>query len=164
MARLQVKGIEEYALKLSRLGDNVKSVGGEAIYSAADLVADQIRANINGLRTVSEIENIRAYKSGQKSQLSKKQKEGLLEALGITKLRDDNGYLNVKIGFDGYNSIKTKKYPKGQPNQLIARVTESGSIYMDKMPFVRPAVTKMRKPAQEAMQEVIDKRINEIMK
>ena len=164
MARLQVKGIDEYALKLSRLGDNVKSVGGEAIYSAADLVADQIRANINGLRTVSEIENIRAYKSGQKSQLSKKQKEGLLDSLGITKLRDDNGYLNVKIGFDGYNSIKTKKYPKGQPNQLIARVTESGSIYMDKMPFVRPAVTKMRKPAQEAMQEVIDKRINEIMK
>ena len=163
MARLQIKGIDEYALKLSRLGDNVKSVGGEAIYSAADLVADQIRANINGLRTVSEIENIIAYKSGKKSQLSAKQKQGLLDSLGITKLRNDEGFMNVKIGFDGYNSIKTKKYPKGQPNQLIARVTENGSSYMDKTPFIRPAVTKTRKPAQEAMQQVIDKRAAEIM-
>lgn len=163
MARMQIKGVEEYALKLSRLGDNVQSIGGEAIYSAADIVANQIRSNLKGIKTVSEIENIQAYKSGKKSQLSGKQKQGLLDSLGITKLRNDEGFMNVKIGFDGYNAIKTKKYPKGQPNQLIARVTENGSSYMDKTPFIRPAVTKTRKPAQEAMQQVIDKRAAEII-
>ena len=164
MAKMQIKGVDEYALKLSRLGENVREVGGEAIYSAADIVTNQIRENINNMHTVTDAENIKAYKSGEKSQLSKRQKQGLLDSLGISKLQEDNGYIDVKVGFDEYNSVKTKKYPKGQPNQLIARVVENGSPYMDKDPFIRPAVTRTKKQALKAMQDVIDKRTNEIMK
>lgn len=70
---------------------------------------------------------------------------------------------NVKLGFDGYNEVKTRKYPKGQPNQLIARVTESGSPYMDKTPFMRMAVNATRKPALAEMQKVIDEESKKIM-
>ena len=47
---------------------------------------------------------------------------------------------------------------------MIARVVESGSPYMDKMPFIRPALNKSRRPAMQAMQQVIDKKMEEIMK
>lgn len=163
MARLQVKGTEEYALRLSKLGTNVKEVAGQAIYNATDIVASQIRANLQSLPTVTDAENIRAYKSGGKSGLTVRQKEGLLESLGVSKMQDDQGYLNVKVGFDGYNTVKTKKYPKGQPNQLIARVVENGSPYMDKMPFIRPALNKTRKAAIKAMEDTIDKKFKEII-
>ena len=164
MARLHIKGTEEYALKLSKLGSSSREVAGEAIYKAADIVANQIKANIQSLPAITDAENIKAYKAGQKSRLTAREKDGLLKSFGVSTMKDDNGYLNVKAGFDGYNTVKTKKYPKGQPNQLIARVVVSGSPYMDKMPFIRPALNKSRRPAMQAMQQVIDKKMEEIMK
>lgn len=164
MARMSVRGTEEYALKLSKLGKNSEAVAGKAIYEAAGIVADAVKVNLKALPAVNDVENIKAYRAGRKSQLSIKQKEGLVQAFGITKISNDKGYYNVKLGFDGYNGIKTKKYPKGQPNQLIARVVESGSTYMDKTPFVRPALNASRAEALQKMQEVIDQEMNKIMK
>ena len=164
MARMSVRGTEEYALKLSKLGKNSEAVAGKAIYAGAGIVADAVKANLKALPTVRDVENIKAYRAGRKSQLSIKQKEGLMQSFGITKISNDKGYYNVKLGFDGYNGIKTKKYPKGQPNQLIARVVESGSTYMDKTPFVRTALNASRAEALQKMQEVIDQEMNKIMK
>ena len=164
MARMSVRGTEEYALKLSKLGKNSEAVAGKAIYEAAGIVADAVKVNLKALPAVNDVENIKAYRAGRKSQLSIKQKEGLVQAFGITKISNDKGYYNVKLGFDGYNGIKTKKYPKGQPNQLVARVVESGSTYMDKTPFVRPALNASRAEALQKMQEVIDQEMNKIMK
>lgn len=164
MARIRMYGTEEYALKLSKLSVNSQAVAEKAIQEAAGIIADQVRANIQALPAVKDIENIKAYKEGRKSHLSIKQKQGLLESLGITPVALDNGFYNAKIGFDGYNGIRTKKYPKGQPNQLIARVAESGSTYMDKTPFMRKALTASRAKALQRMQEIIDNEFEKIMK
>ena len=165
MAKMAVKGIDEYALKLSKLGAKSSETAGKAIYAGAEVVADAIKQNIDGLETVDDKYNLIAYGKGKKSKLSKKQKEGLKKSFGITKMqKDSDGFYNVKLGFDGYNDIKTKKYPDGQPNQLIARIAESGSTFMDKTPFVRPALSKTKKQAQEVMQKVIDVETEKIMK
>ena len=52
--------------------------------------------------------------------------------------------------------MKTKKYPKGQPNVLLARSIESGSSIAKKRPFVAPAVRKTKKAAEETMAKIID--------
>lgn len=164
MARLTIKGPDEYAQKLSKLGKNSEAIAGRAIYSAADIVANQIKGNIKALQAVPDVKNMAAYRSGKKAQLSYKQRQGLINSFGIARLQTDQGYYNVKLGFDGYNQVKTKKYPKGQPNQLIARVVESGSPYMDKTPFIRPAINVTRKPAIAEMQKIIDEETEKIMR
>lgn len=165
MAKMTIKGIDEYALKLSKLGNKSQEVAGKAIYAGAQVVADAIKRNIDSLEAVDDKYNLIAYKQGKKSKLSETQKKGLKEAFGITKMqKDSDGFYNVKLGFDGYNDVKTKKYPNGQPNQLIAIVTESGSSFMDKTPFVRPALNQTKKQAQEIMQKVIDEETGKIMK
>ena len=98
MAKIQFKGLAEYELQLSRLGRDTERIAGAAIYAGAEIVADAIKQNIQGLPS----------KTGTTRQ-------GLLEGFGIAPLQDDSGYLNVKIGFDGYNA-------KGVPNALMARV------------------------------------------
>lgn len=163
MAKFQVQGIEEYALKLSKFGENSNRIAGKAIYAAADIVANQIRENISNLNTVSNTYNINAYRNNSNAGITKKQKQGLLDGLGIAKMQEDNGYLNVKVGFDGYNAVATVKYPKGQPNQLIARVTENGSSFMDKQPFIRPAMNATKDKALAEMQRVIDEEAKKIM-
>lgn len=165
MAKMTVRGIDEYALKLSKLGEKSQETAGKAIYAGAEVVADAIKQNIDSLGTVDDKYNLIAYKQGKKFRLSETQKEGLKKSFGITKMQKDNdGYYNVKLGFDGYNDVKTKKYPNGQPNQLIARIAESGSTFMNKTPFVRPAVNQTRKNAQTAMQKVIDEETEKIMR
>ena len=88
-----------------------------------------------------------------------------MDSLGIASMQDDGtGYLNVKIGFDGYNDIVTQRWPRGQPNQMVARSVESGTTWMKKNGFVRKAVASSRKRAVEFMKRTVDKAIETIMK
>ena len=141
MARMTFKARDDYALKLSALGAGSVDVAKKAIYQAAEIVTDKIR------------ENLEANLSG-----SVQSTGALAASLGITPIRTDkNGIINAKIGFDGYDG-------KGVPNQLKARVMESGSSRVQKRPFVRPAVNATKKTAVEAMQKVINEEAEKIMR
>lgn len=155
------KGLNNYIAYLQSIEAVTDEMIGEAVYDMAKVVADKVRANIEALPAVSNEANIATYRKGY-SRLSEPEKQGLMDGFGVSPLQDDSGYRNVKLGFDGYNSIKTKKYPQGQPNALIARVTESGSSYREKTPFIRPAVNAARKPAEKAGQAKIDEKIKSI--
>lgn len=151
-------GLNRYIEYLQKINAVTDEVIGEAVYEMAKVVADKVRSSIQALPTVSNEANIATYKKGY-SRLSDKEKQGLLDGFGISPLQEDSGFVNVKLGFDGYNSVKTKKYPQGQPNALIARVTESGSSYREKTPFMRPAVNASKKPAEAAGRAKFDERI-----
>lgn len=162
MAKFTVgKGLDNYIAYLQKINLASEDMVGEAVYAMAKVVADKVRANIEALPAVSNAANIATYKQGV-SRLSEPEKQGLLEGFGVSAMQNDDGYMNVKLGFDGYNKVKTKKYPNGQPNALIARVTNSGSSYRQKTRFVDKAVAATRKPAEEAGQAKIDERIKAI--
>lgn len=152
------KGLNNYIAYLQSIEAVTDEMIGEAVYDMAKVVANKVRANIEALPAVSNEANIATYREGY-SRLSEPEKQGLLDGFGVSPMQDDGGYINVKLGFDGYNSIKTKKYPQGQPNVLIARVMESGSSYREKTPFIRPAVSAVEKTAVKQGQAKIDQKI-----
>ena len=78
--------------------------------------------------------------------------------------KDNDGMYNVKIGFDGYNNIRSKRWPQGQPNQMVARAIESGTSWMSKNRFVGKAVSRVKKQTLAAMQKRAESEINKIMK
>lgn len=163
MATWQFKGLEEYARYLQRIQANTEETCGAGVYAMAQVIADQVRSNIEALPSIPDPEAIKRYRAGDKAILTAGQKKGLLESFGVSAARNENGYYNVKLGFDGYNTVKTRRYPQGQPNAMIARTVESGSSYMDKHPFIRPATNAaMQRKAIEACKIAIDKRIHEI--
>lgn len=162
MATYQFKGIKEYAAYLQRIGANTQEVCGKAVYAMADVVANQVRENISKLPTVTEAEALGAYRAQEKTLLTSAQKKGLEEGFGISPMQNDNGYYNVKLGFDGYNKVKTRKYPQGQPNVMIARAVESGSSVREKDPFVRRAVNSTKNQAVEAGKKAADEEISKI--
>lgn len=156
--RLQVgKDIDNYIDKLSNLEFTAPNAIGKAVYEGANIVADAIKANIKEMpvddtRHAEKLNGIRSV-----------QKEGLLYSFGIARLKDDNGFYNVKVGFDGYNKLKTKKYPQGQPNAMIARTFESGNSFTKKQPFIAPAVRATKDIAEAKMAQVIDEETSKIM-
>ena len=158
------KWLNDYIAQLQKIGEDTEELCGQVVYEMAAVVADEVKKNINALPAEPDTEALAAYQEKTDPPITYSQKKGLQEGFGISPMQEANGYLNVKLGFDGYNSTKTRKYPKGQPNAMIARAIESGSSIRKKRPFIRPAVNKEKKKAIEKGQAVIDERIEAIRK
>ena len=135
--KASIKASEDYAIRLSKLATNSEEIAKKAIYEGANIVADQIKSNLKGV-------------------LSDEATGDLVESFGVTPIkRDSSGNWNAKVGFDGYDR-------DGTPNQLKARVIESGKSGQPKKPFVRPAVNKTKKQVAKKMEEVIDAEIKKL--
>lgn len=160
MATISFKNGDEYLLKLSKLEAALKDeVCGAAIYGAAGIVADEIRSQLEAVPTDEGYGTASEPTRGPKAA----QKEALLDALGISSMKEKSGYYDVKIGFDGYNGITTKRWPRGQPNQMVARSIERGTTWMKATAFVKKAVAATRKRALEFMKHSVDESIRKIM-
>ena len=161
MARFEFSGIDNYIKQLNKLQQSTKDgVVGKTVYAGAAVVADSVRRAIQDL----PVGDGRAQGGGLVDTVTLPQKAGLLNGFGISRMKDDDGFVNVKLGFDGYNSTQTEKYPRGQPNVLIARSVNSGTTFRKKTKFVDKAVNSARKAAETAMDAACSREIEKIMK
>lgn len=157
-----VDGFIEMEMQLSKLGKQSKEVAEKMVYEGAKVVADAIKSELVGLPE----ENFRHLNDGDKfSGIPKGHKKDLIDGFGVTHIDvDSDGNTNAKIGFDGYGSYKTKKYPKGLPNPLLARAIESGSSVRKKNPFVRRGFNKSKEKAVKAMRKIMDEEVKKIVR
>ena len=164
MAKVTFKGFAKYGdalkqLELSFAGNS--DILERAARAGADPVADEIR---NRLEKLPESKFQRLPKGGKFLGTSKHQKDDLLKGFGVTKPgRSSKGFINVKVGFEGYGSFETKTYPNGVPNALLARSIESGSSVRQKTPFIRPAVRATTKKAIEEMDKSLEEDLKKII-
>lgn len=160
MAKIGFKGIDEYAKRLGILWKEERGILEEAVYKGAEVVADEIKKGLQSIPTDEGIGTPENPITG----VSKRQKADLINGFGLAPIENTDGYVNTKAGFDGYGSIKTKKYPKGQPITMLARSIESGTSFRNKTPVIRQATNRARKKAQGAMDQVVQEKIEGIMK
>lgn len=161
MATFQFGGIDNYIKQLNKLQQATKDgVVGKTVYAGAEVVANSVRSAIQALPAGS------GHVSGNElvDTVTLPQKAGLLDGFGISPMDDEDGFMNVKLGFDGYNSTRTEKYPRGQPNVLIARSVNSGTTFRKKTKFVDKAVNSAKKAAEAAMDAACSREIEKIMK
>lgn len=159
MARISFSGIEAYSAKLAQLSAMAEEqVLGAAVYDGAAIMADAVREELEAV-PVDDTHDNQTMKDGP----DQKTKDALLKGLGVTPIRTDAGFINVKIGFDGYDGVKTKKYPQGRPIPMLARAVLSGTSFMQANPFVKEALRKCRKQAREAMAKRVEDEIEKIM-
>lgn len=164
MSKFTFSGMEEYERLLSKLYTDTTPMCRNAVYEGAKVVADAVRSSIESLQAKPDLSAIIAYRAQTSGYLVQTQKQGLLDGFGVSPMQNENGYINVKLGFDGYNDIQTHTYPNGQPNALIARSVDGGTSFMKKQPFIRKAVKRSQNKAVEVMQQSIDHDISNTMK
>lgn len=163
MAKIEMQGMEAWLSELRRAGEATAPVCEAAVYAGAKVVADAIKQSTMNLDRVTDAEAMAGWHEGKAVKISVSQKIGLVESLGITPIRNKYGVFSAKVGFDGYNGVKTKRWPQGQPNQLIARSCESGSSAMKKQPFVRTTIKRVQGEALTEMERAAEKKLNEIL-
>lgn len=163
MATLSVTGLDEYSASIRKLGDSTTRVVKMAVYDGAKVIADAVRAALQALPAIPDVDALIAYHQNIKTALTESQKVGLLEGFGLKKMSSEQYFVHTALTFQGYNSVITKKYPQGQPNYLIAASVESGTSARRKQPFVRPAVNRTKTQAEAAMERTADAEIKKIM-
>lgn len=159
MATFKFEGVDELISQYRKLQSNTKEMIGASIYNGAGVVMQSVKSAVEGINTEDRFGTQNDPVSGP----STIQKIGLIHSLGIAPMRQDGTFWNVKIGFDGYNRVKTKRWPNGQPNMMIARSIESGTSWMQKQPFMRKAEQSSRARCEAVMSETIDKEIKKII-
>ncbi len=148
---MAVYGSEEFLLKISKLKASTPDIAQRCVYAGVKVLADEIKRRLKGV-------------------LSPDATDELVNAFGVTPIEQrPDGVWNAKMGFDGYSKKKTKKYPKGVPLQLLARVKESGAHMPDgsfrkPQPFLAPAIRASRARVNAVMNEEADKIIKKLTK
>lgn len=160
MATMRFKGLDEYSAKLAQLSALAEEqVLGPAIYDGAAIVADAVRAELEAVPV-----GTREKGGGKMAGPAQEVKDAILQGMGVAPLQRDKSFLNVKVGFDGYDTQRTRKYPNGHPIPMLARAVQSGTSFMDAHPFVKNALRKSRRAAEDAMRKRAESEINKIMK
>lgn len=163
MATIKIDGLDAYQKKLDALGNDITGILKRGVYDGANVVADAVRSSLSSLPTVDDTEAIMAYRQGRPGRLTSKQKAGLLRSIDLAKMQNSDGFISTKLGFGGYNDVKTNKFPKGQPNRMIAASIENGTSASQRQPFVRPAVNKVKAASKAAMEATVASDINNLM-
>lgn len=160
MAKITFTGLEHYMAQLEALEKNSEGIAKQALYEGAKIAADEMRKGIDSIPVQEEWGSKKVPARGIKAE----QKKGLQEGFGISSMENDNGRIHVRLGFHGYNTFRTRRYPNGQPNAMIARSVESGTSFLQKTPFTVKAVRKSKRLAEARMKEVFEKEIEKTMK
>lgn len=158
MARFKFTGVEELVAQFQTLGNETDEMVRRAVYNGAKVLADGLRQELQTL----PVDDSKYEKDKRRTSVMTIQKNGLIHGLGVTPMKDDNGFINVKIGFDGCNNLKTKAFPNGQPNMMIARSLEAGTSYLERNPIITKTANKLKKKCEQAMQESLDRDIKAV--
>lgn len=137
MAKISFDGFDNYRAIMQNLEGKELSIIKPAVYNGAAIVIDEVKKSL-------------------RSVVSSESTGDLEKSVGLSHMKDENGYINTKLGFDGYDR-------NGHPNIVKARALESGTSKQRKKPFIRPALRKCRERAVKAMENTIEKEINNIM-
>lgn len=158
--KVTLYGFDNVLRKFDNAAKASSKIVGEAVYSGSKIIADEVKQAIRDL----PVDEHYGTPNNPTRGIKRIQKSGLEEGFGVAALQDDNGFQNVKLGFDGYNRMKTKLHPTGQPNIMIARATESGTSFSEKIPFVRNSLKRSRNQAKKKMAETFETSISKILK
>lgn len=166
MAKIELQGFDTYLKQIKALQQSAEKMCKAVVYPGAAVLAEKIRAETAALPTISDAEALGNFRSGTvNAALSESQKAGLVESLGISSIKKDrSGMVQTSVGFTGYNSVKTRHFPNGQPNPEVARSLEKGTSYLRRNRFVERAVRAAKAEAIEAMAAEADAYIEKKMK
>lgn len=136
MAKFRFEGIEKYTESLAKIGGkNAAGVLKYAVYPGAAVVADAIRASMSEHRITGDLQ----------------------DSLSLATMRNDDGYVNTKVTFAGYDR-------NGVPNAIKAAALESGTSRGQKAThFISKATKGATDKAIAEMSKALDEKIEQIM-
>lgn len=163
--KVDVTGFEALQRQFQDMEKDLNGAVKAALFNGAKIAADEVKAGLQSLPTAGTDQldsdgNARYQRAGHMlSGPTPKQKEDLIESMGVASFREQNGKMTTSIGFNGYGR-STWKGGQKLPNQVLMREVESGTSWMRKHPVIRPAVTRTREKIKAEMSKTFKEKEN----
>ena len=160
--QMKVDGIDEFLADITKVFDDAELIYRRCAYEGAKVLADEVKKGIEGLK----VDNGWGTQEHPLNGVNGYVKADIRDGMGISKIETEGGLTKVSVGFSGYSSrvTSTKRWTTGTPIQMLARSVESGTSFMRKQPFVRPAINRAKKKIDEAIEKEAVNLIKERMK
>lgn len=137
MATISFKGLDEYRDVMMKLQLKTDFIIKPAVYEGAAIVVKEVKKSLDRVTSSQATGDLK-------------------DSIGLSPMENNNGFINTKLGFEGYDR-------KGDPNIVKARALESGTSKQQKKPFIRPAVNKVREEAENRMAVVVSEQIEKLL-
>lgn len=162
--QMKMEGVDEFLADLTKVYNDAEIIYKRCAYQGAKVLADEVKKGIEGLK----VQNGYGTQERPLNGVNGWVKADLRDGMGVSKIEVEGGKTNVSVGFDGYSTraenVKWLKYWEPVPIQMLARSVESGTSFMRKQPFVRPAINRAKKRIDEAIEKEAVNLIKERMK
>lgn len=159
IASVSTKGITETLKMLESIEANTDHIIEEALKEGGGVVCDVCRQEISSLRTSDQYEGGDGKRFARQADI-----KGLLDSLGYSPVQLNGTIFDIKCGWGGYNSHKTKKYPQGHANKMIANAINAGTSFQIAQPFIARTARKAKAEAIQKIEETFDKEIQKLNK
>lgn len=143
MATIKFTGLDELVAKFERMTLKSRGICKMAVWEGGKVVGDNIKSALSGIPVQDEYVRKGETRQGIRSD----EKEAIISAFGLSKMRSEGGSISTKAGFRAGTKI---------------RAVESGTSYMRKNPVVRQAINRSRGAAQDAMRAKFEEELNKI--
>lgn len=160
MAKVKTTGLTELLKQLESLEADTDEILEDVTLKGAGVVTDVMRQEIKSLKTSDDYEGDKRKKRYPRPEDVK----GLYDSLGYTPTQFKGTKIDSNVGFDGYNSYKTKKYPNGHANRMIANAINKGTSFMMAQPFINRSKHQAEEKCIEMMQSELDQAIKKKIK
>jgi HK97 gp10 family phage protein len=135
MAKCTLKLPDDFAVRLSKLADKTDVIVPKVLEAGGEVVRDKVKSNLESV-------------------LSGDSTGELVSSLGMTKVRvNRQGGHDLKIGFAEPRS-------DGGSNAKIANILEYGRHGQPPRPFLKPAKTKSKQAAIDAMKAKLEEELS----
>lgn len=151
MATWKFKNLDKYVAQLEELSAHAEGQLKAAVWEGAKVVADNMKAAMNGIPTDDEYHKPGEMRAGPRSE----EKAGMIAGFGLSRMRT-GGSVTTKAGFSGSTN--------GVSNATLARQIESGTSWMRKYPAIRRAANASRGAAEAAMAAKLEQMISQYNK
>ena len=102
MATMEWVGLEDFIRACQETDKTIEKIVGRSIYPGAREMGGAIKRAVDSLPVMVTTTNF-SHRLRQR-ELYPLQKQGLKDSLGIARMKATPSGLDVKLGFDGYNS------------------------------------------------------------
>ena len=140
MAKAEVKMLDEFLAKLSRLGSQTDTIAGKVLQAGGEVALNKVRSNLSAVVGVGN--KIESRSTGE-----------LERSLGLSPVMvDKNGNHDIKVGF-------SEPRTDGSSNAKIANILEYGTSSQTAKPFLKPAKSAVKKQCVDAMKSAFEKEV-----
>ena len=160
MATIKTEGLDIFTKQFEKLAKDISGINSMALYDAAGIVADEMVTALKGMPVRGDEEF--ATSKWKLYGATESEKAQLIDALGVSRFREEGGSKDTSVGFTGYVTTPSTRFADQVPAGMLMQCIEYGTAFRQGTHTLTAAMKRCKSKAEKAIQDRLEKEIGKI--